>query len=63
MEVEDTGAYKHGFADGRKGYPNVAMDGVWRYARDWTDDARYKKGFEAGKRAKIEEMNRHDPDP
>ncbi len=58
MTAEETGAYKHGYEDGFRGRPVVAADGVWKYARTWTDDANYRKGYEAGQRAKIEEMNR-----
>jgi hypothetical protein len=53
-----SGAYDHGFEDGKRGVPVVAADGVWRYARTWTDEAQYRKGYEDGIAAKKEEMNR-----
>jgi hypothetical protein len=58
MKSEDTAAYKHGYENGLNGRPVLALDGVWKYARTWTDNTNYTKGFEAGKLAKIEEMNK-----
>jgi len=37
-----------GKADGRKGRPDVARDGIARKAKTVTDDAAYKEGYKEG---------------